>query len=353
VADLVRGLVQALAASSRRQSGQVSNLIDIFFRRGRRDPKLKAGIGADPRPQLWFCPSPGTPDWRALADPATFAMLAADCDALQLYQDQLLDLPMPAPGLPRTALPPQGWNTWRAFREWGILSMAAAHNLRVIVESPGLKEWSPDPTVYVDRILESARIARAIGGSIHDVAFDEPFTAGLHIRQPAWSASDVLVHVRAVRQQVQECEPSIEVGLIEAYPTLDVELLCSIVETFSPAFLHLDIDYRAARQRGSVTMLQADLARLADCCWKSKIPFGVIIWGYEEDTAETFMRSARTLLAVVQQAVIRGDLSWPDRLIVQSWSAAAVLGPRLIPPTLPPDGSASLWGLLRIVKRSL
>jgi hypothetical protein len=234
-----------------------------------------------------------------------------------------------------------------------LTALSAAHNLRVIVESPGLKDWSPDPAVYVDRILESARIARAMGGSIHAVALDEPFNAGLNMWQPAWSVSHVLDHLRTVRQQVQQHEASIEVGLIEPYPTIDVQMLCSIVETFSPAFLHLDIDYRAARQRGSVKMLQADLVRLADCCRMLKVPFGVIIWGYEEHTAETFMRSARTLLAVVQQAVHRGDLSWPDRLIVQSWSATAVLGPRLIPPTLPPDGSASLWGLLRIVKRSL
>ncbi|HZL94710.1 MAG TPA: hypothetical protein VFB99_13735, partial [Vicinamibacterales bacterium] len=119
----------------------MGGLIDVLiFHRGRRDPKLKAGIGARPRPQLWFCPSPGTLDWRALANPATFAMLVADCDALQFYQDQLLDAPMPPLGLPRWALPPHGWNTWRAFKEWGILSMAAAHNLQVIVESPGLKE---------------------------------------------------------------------------------------------------------------------------------------------------------------------------------------------------------------------
>ena len=65
------------------------------------------------------------------------------------------------------------------------------------------------------------------------------------------------------------------------------------------------------------------------------------------------MQSARTLLAAIQQAVMRGDLAWPDRLIVQSWSATAVLGPRLIPPTMPPDGSASLWGLLRLVRASL
>ena len=131
------------------------------------------------------------------------------------------------------------------------------------------------------------------------------------------------------------------------------DLLCSSIEAFTPAFFHLDIDYRAARQPGSLRTLQADLVRVADCCRVSGVPFGVIIWGYEEDTAETFVRSARTLLAAVQQAVIRGDVGWPDRLIVQSWSATAVLGPRLIPPTLPPDGTASLWGLLRTVKGAL
>ena len=302
---------------------------------------------------MWFCPSPGTPDWRALSDPATFAMLAADCDVLQLYQDQLIDAPMPPLGLPRSALPPHGWNTWRAFREWGILPMAAAHNLPVIVESPGLKEWSRDPAVYADRIVESARIARSMGGAIQAGAFDEPFNAGINLFQPAWSLAEVLGHVQTVREQVLVREPSVGVGLIEPYPAIGVGMLCSIVEAFSPAFFHLDIDYRAARQRGSVKTLQADLVRLANCCRVASVPFGVIIWGFDERTAETFMKSARTLLAAIQQAVIRGDLSWPDRLIVQSWSATAVLGPRLIPPTLPPDGSASLWGLLRIVKSSL
>jgi hypothetical protein len=302
---------------------------------------------------LWFCPSPGTPDWRALSDPATFAMLAADCDALQLYQDQLLDAPMPPLGLPRSALPPHGWNTWRAFREWGILSMAAAHNLPLVVESPGLKEWSPDPATYVNRVVESARIARDIGGSIQAIAFDEPCNAGFNTWQPAWSMADVLSHLDVVRAQVKVSHPSIEVGLIEPYPAIDATMLCSIVTTFAPAFFHLDIDYRAVRQRHSREMFQTDLTRIADCCRAAQVPFGVIIWGYDEDTAETFIRSARTLLTAVRGAVVRGDRSWPDRLIVQSWSATSVLGPRLIPPTLPPDGSASLWGLLRLVKSSL
>jgi hypothetical protein len=302
---------------------------------------------------LWFCPSPGTHDWRSLADPNTFAMLAADCDALQLYQDQLLDLPMPPLGLPRSALPPHGWNTWRAFREWGILSMAASHGLPVIVESAGLKEWSDDPALFAKRILESARIARQIGGVIDAVSLDEPWLAGFHLRQPAWSFEQVLAHLNEVRRLVVASEPDIAVGLIEPYPAIGVKTLCASIQMFMPAFFHLDIDYRGARRGGSLGTLQVDLARLADCCQTARVPFGIIIWGYEEDTAETFMRSALTLLAAVQQAVIRGDLTWPDRLIVQSWSAAAVLGPRLIPPTLPPDGSASLWGLLRKVKESL
>ena len=255
--------------------------------------------------------------------------------------------------LPRAALPPHGWNTWRAFREWGILSMAASHSLPLIVESPGLKEWSEDPRVYVDRIMESARVARALGGAVDAVSLDEPWNAGFNIRQPAWSFEQVLAHLEEVRRLVQTSEPDVRIALIEPYPAMAVDMLCSTVVRFRPAFFHLDIDYRAARQTGSIATLQTDLARMADCCRTAGIPFGIIIWGEEDDTAETFMRSARRLLAVIQDAVIRGDLVWPDRLIVQSWSAAAVLGPRLIPPTLPPDGSASLWGLLRTVKSSL
>lgn len=332
----------------------MGGLVDVILvRRGRRDPELKPGPGLLPRPELWFCPSPGTPDWRALSNPATFAMLAGDCDALQLYQDQLLDAPMPALGLPRSGLPPHGWNTWRALREWRILPMAAAHDLPVIVESPGLKEWSADPGVYVDRILESARTARAMGGEIRAVSFDEPWNAGLHIRDPPWAHEQILEHVREVRQQVQLAEPAIDVGLIEPYPAIDIGRLRTIVTQFSPSFFHLDIDYRAARQSATLMTLQADVARMAAACREAGASFGIIIWGYEEDTAETFVRSARRLLAALQQAVIRGDLTWPDRLIVQSWSAASVVGPRLIPPTVPPDDPETLWGLLRTVARAL
>jgi hypothetical protein len=155
----------------------VGDLIDVLIRR-EREPKLRAGPGLSPRPELWFCPSPGTPDWRALADPATFAMLANDCDALQLYQGQLQEFPLPPGPIPRPALPPHGWNTWRAFREWGILSMAAAHRLPVIVECAGLKEWSDDVDVYVSHILETIRRGRDLGGTIHAVSLDEPWTAG-------------------------------------------------------------------------------------------------------------------------------------------------------------------------------
>jgi len=332
----------------------VGGLVDvIIFRRRGHDPELQPGPGVTPRPHLWFCPSPGTPDWRALSDPATFAMLAADCDALQLYQDQLIDAPMPPLGLPRSALPPHGWNTWRAFREWGIATMAASHGVPLIAESPGLKEWSNDPAVYADRALESARRVREIGGVLDAISLDEPWNAGLRLRRPEWPFDRVLAHLTDVRQRVHEVEPALAVGIVEPYPSISADVLCSIVNGFAPAFFHLDIDYRAARQAGSLEALQADIGRVAGCCRTAGIPFGIIIWGVVEETAEAFVRSARTMLAAIQQGVIRGDLTWPDRLIVQSWSATAVLGPRLIPPTLPPDGSASLWGLLRTVKRSL
>ena len=331
----------------------MGGLVDIFLFRRRRDPTLEPGPGASPRPELWFCPSPGTPDWKSLANPATFAMLANDCDALQLYQDQLLDAPMPPLGLPRSALPPHGWNTWRAFRDWGILRMAASHGLPLSVESPGLKEWSADPLVYASRITESARVARALGCGIHAVSFDEPWNAGFNIRQPAWPFEQIVAHLTEVRRLVHDDEPGIEIGFIEPYPTIGVDTLCASIEAFAPAFFHVDIDYLASKRAAPLETLQAAVGRVAACCRARNVRFGIIIWGYEEDTAETFVRSAETLLAAIQHAVIRGDLSWPDRLIVQSWSAAAVLGPRLIPPTVPPDGSASLWGLLRTVKKSL
>ena len=95
---------------------------------------------------------------------------------------------------------------------------------------------------------------------LHAVAFDEPWNAGFNIRQPAWPFEHLAQSPRC--DPGATLEPDIEIGLIEPYPTMAVDTLCASIQSFRPAFFHIDIDYLAAKRAGTLETLQADLARV-------------------------------------------------------------------------------------------
>jgi hypothetical protein len=95
-----------------------------------------------------------------------------------------------------------------------------------------------------------------------------------------------------------------------------------------------------------------DMSRVQRTCNSSGVSHGIIVWGCDESSTDTWARSARDLLAAIQETVHRGEMTWPHRLIVQSWSANGT-APRVMPPTLPADDPQTLWGLLRDVRAAL
>jgi hypothetical protein len=85
---------------------------------------------------------------------------------------------------------------------------------------------------------------------------------------------------------------------------------------------HLDIDYRhAASRNDGLRTLSMDMSRVQRTCNSSGVSHGIIVWGCDESSTDTWARSARDLLAAIQDTVHRGEMIWPHRLIVQSWSA--------------------------------
>lgn len=296
-----------------------------------------------PRSDLWLCPTPGA-EWRAIAQPETFDALFAGTRALQLYHGQLFS---------PTSTPAEYHhpNNAALFRELGVLPRAAVRGLQLALEGPALKAWNDDPRGYIEMWRVAIAEAAAQGHAVDWAVFDEPLYASLVEIKPAWTRARILDHVRNVFNGVRGLGP--HVILTEAYPTVTVDQMKWMLEALPWDGFHLDVDYRhATSRRDGLRLLLMDMARLQRTCNDNGVSHGLIVWGYDETSDATWAGSARTLLAAIQQAVHRAEMTWPHRLIVQSWSANGT-APRVMPPTVPASNPNSLWALLDTVKQAV
>jgi len=318
---------------------------------GRGSPSLKPGRGAAPLPSLWFAPAPGTPDWPGVVQ--RFDELAPLIDGIELYHTQFM-------ASVDDAYPANGPNTLTRMVALGLLPLIERAGLTLSLDAPALKDWKDaegfyvdDPAAYAGQNLEAIRGVERAGGTVHELSWDEPFAAGLLLRRDApWRFARVEEHVREVQRQLLAQRPGLEFQHCEPYPALGLGAHVAVIERLRPRVYEVDVDYRAARQRGTIRQLQDALGVMQRRCGVLGVQFSVIVWGCDEKTDESFVRSARTLLAVVQDAVFAGRLRWPDRLVVQSWSDTSK-EPRIVPATLPPERATSLWGLLRATQAAL
>lgn len=308
-----------------------------------RAPQLQLGRRLGPPPALWFCPTPGA-DWGAIAESDTLAALRAEAHTLQLYHGQLFS----ATSTPTEYHHP---NNAARFAELGVLRRAAALDWPLALEGPALKAWHDHPQGYIDMWKVAIDTARGLGHVVDWAVFDEPLYASLVEIKPAWPRTRILEHVRTVFDGVRAL--GAHVILTEPYPTVDVDTMRWMIESVPWDGFHLDIDYRHATARpDGLRLLRQDISRLQRTCNDGGVSHGIIIWGCDETSDAAWASSARALLAAIQETVYRGEMMWPHRLIVQSWSANGT-SPRVMPPTLPAEDPQSLWGLLRTVRQSI
>jgi hypothetical protein len=315
----------------------------IGKRKKPRAPQLQPGRGDGPRPAVWFCPTPGA-EWDAIARAGTFDALRSETQTLQLYHAQLLS----PTSTPADYHHP---NNASRFEELNVLRHASALAWPLAVEGPALKSWSDDPQVYIDQWKRALDRAAALGHVVDWVVFDEPLYAALVAITPAWTRAKILDHVRTVFDAVRGM--GAHVILTEPYPSVAIETMQWMIEAVPWDGFHLDIDYRhAASRNNGLRTLSMDMSRVQRTCNSSGVSHGIIVWGCDESSTDTWARSARDLLAAIQDTVHRGEMIWPHRLIVQSWSANGT-APRVMPPTLPADDPHTLWGLLKDVLAAL
>ena len=183
------------------------------------------------------------------------------------------------------------------------------------------------------------------------LAMDEPFLSG-QLRRCGSELKRTADRLVAYYTGVRRAYTNVRIGLIEAYPSFSSDEFGTMLDLMSergvpPAFVHLDVDLRAALARRAA--ISQDIRRIHMLCRARRIPFGVIIWGYDGNTDVMFARDAADLAAAFREVYTDQDLR-PDHLIFQSWSESSS-GLRIVPSNPPEDRQYTLtnitWNIYR------
>jgi hypothetical protein len=297
--------------------------------------------------RVWFCPGPGTIDYvRLFEQPSEWAHARQLVSVFKFYQQHTQ---IPAPSI-------VGPNTYDSLARAGVFRTLKAWGKKTAIEVGAVKEGycTPDASGMNAAIAGSVASVRAIenaGGSVAYLALDEPFLSG-QLRVCGGpgleaTADRLAIYGAGVRQAV----PNVLVGLIEAYPSFNPDAFASMIQLLAtrgvkPAFLHVDVDIKALR--AGRDDFARDMTRLATTCREQRIPFGIIIWGYNGDNDVLYSLDAERLAGAVAET-FRWD-AMPEHLIFQSWAESAT-GLRITPANLPEDRQYShtqiLWSTFR------
>jgi hypothetical protein len=297
--------------------------------------------------RVWFCPGPGTIDYvRLFERPAEWAHARQLVSVFKFYQQHTQT---PAPSI-------VGPNTYDSLARAGVFRTLKTWGKKIAIEVGAVKEGfcTPDASGMNAAIAGSVASVRAIesaGGAVTYLALDEPFLSGqLQVcggpgLEP--TADRLAIYGAGVGQAL----PNVRVGLIEAYPSFNPDAFVSMLQLLTargvkPAFLHVDIDIKALRPGRDD--FARDMTRLATTCREQRIPFGLIIWGYNGDNDVLYSLDAERLAGAIADT-FRWD-EMPEHLIFQSWAESAT-GLRITPSNLPEDRLYShtqlLWSTLR------
>ncbi|MGH9372855.1 MAG: hypothetical protein ACRD15_15125 [Vicinamibacterales bacterium] len=245
-----------------------------------------------------------------------------------------------------------GPNTLHALGAAGAFRMLARWGIKIALGSWSVKEFycTPDASGMARAVgdtLDAVAAVRAQGGIVHYLAMDEPFLSGQSATCGGPALEPTADRLATYFAGVKRMHPYVEIGLIEAYPSFGVGAFASMLQLMadrgiSPAFLHLDVDLRAVPPGHHD--LTADVKQLQALCRARRIPFGLILWGYNGDADALFADDAHRLAMALKQAYPEAG-AMPDQLIVESWSPSST-GRLITPSNLPEDRRYSLTNLL-------
>jgi hypothetical protein len=300
--------------------------------------------------RVWFSPNSGSIDYiRLFEHPEEWPHARRLFSVFKFYQ-QHTQLPPPAVVGPNSYTALASADAFRTLQQWGK---------KIAIEEPTVKEYycTPDPsgmTASIADTLASIEAVERAGAMVSYLAMDEPFASGQAPICGGPALEPTADRVAQYTAAVKAARPSIEIGLIEAYPfssesTIESMLDLLRVRGAQPAFFHIDIDLNAVRQ--SNTDVTGDLRRLKAACASTGVKFGVIIWGNNGDADALYALDAGRLMNALTRA-FPTTRELPDQIIVQSW-AVSQTGQSLAPSNLPESTRYTHTNLLRSVYRRL
>ena len=311
------------------------------------------GSHAAPDPdRVWFCPGPGTIDFiRLFEHPEEWAHARQLVSVFKFYQQHTQT---PAPSI-------VGPNTYAALARAGVFRTLKNWGKKTSIEVGAVKEFycTPDASgmnAAIAGTLESVRAVEAAGGSVTSLSMDEPFVSGrLKVcGGPALepTADRVATYVSGVSAAL----PNVRIGLIEAYPFSSADAIERIVQLLkarnvTPAFLHMDVDWHLS----GAAAFKRDMPRIKELCATEKIPFGIIITGYDGNADALYAIDAYGITGLIADTFPSWDRA-PDQLILQSWAVSGtglLITPANLPEDRPYTHTSMLWDVLRRLRGSV
>ncbi|HWT44837.1 MAG TPA: hypothetical protein VN085_02675 [Vicinamibacterales bacterium] len=235
------------------------------------------------------------------------------------------------------------------LKTWGIRTSLGVGSVKTFYCHPGGMEQSVRDT------LNAVQAVIAAGGEVSYLPMDEPFLSGSLPECDGPGAMDRTAdRLASYMKAVHAVYPSTQIGLIEAYPSFtptDFRLMLNLMDArgIRPAFLQVDVDIRAVRPPQND--LVVDLKSLREAARARKIPFGVIVWGYNGDADALFAFDASHLAHAFESA-FPNRASLPDQVIFASWSESAT-GLRITPSNLPDSRRYTLTNIMMTTYRRL
>jgi hypothetical protein len=297
-------------------------------------------------PQFWLSPGPGTLDYARLFEHPEEWPLAREVMSVFKFYQQHTQVP---------ADPIVGPNSYDALVRAEAFSRLMQWKKKIAIEVGAVKEFycTPDASGMRQAIAASVAAIQAVeraGGVVTYLAMDEPFVSG---RAPVCggpalepTADRVATYVSGV----QSARPSVQIGLIEAYPFSSAEAIENMLTLlssrgFTPAFLHMDVDWHLS----GPDALKRDMKRLQAFSGPRHVPFGIIITGYNGDADSLYAEDAGALTELTAETFGQWN-AMPDHIILQSWVESRT-GLRITPNNLPETQQYShtqmLFGVLR------
>lgn len=297
---------------------------------------LAARASSEPLPvsadRIWFSPVPGALDYLRLFErPDEWERTRRVVRVFKFYQQHTARQPPSIVG-PNSydALVRAG--AFRKLTEWGMksaLEVGAVKEFWCTPDESGMQE-------SVRATLEAVKGIRDAGGALEYIAMDEPWVSGRQRVCGGPALEPTADRLKTYMTAVRAAHPAVRLGLIEAYPFSSADAIERMLALLRdrgvpPAFLHMDVDWHSL----GAGEFSRDMKRLRAAAQVHRIPFGIIIVGYNGDADALYTVDAAGIANLIAETFETWD-DMPEQIVFQSWVVSRT--GLLITPTNLPEG---------------